>query len=105
MIRLLRNRGLGNSPTRVLKQLWENHTEEWLQRVQRYTDFCKAIVQSPGLLPMTFSEPPERAVVPSCKWLLSVYSQDILTRLEDIKANLTSTYGSILKLDSTKKVE
>ncbi|KAJ4923341.1 hypothetical protein JOQ06_026017 [Pogonophryne albipinna] len=28
-------RGLGNSPTRVLKQLRENHTEEWLHRVAR----------------------------------------------------------------------
>ncbi|XP_061077259.1 uncharacterized protein LOC133111127 [Conger conger] len=29
---------------------------------------------------------------------------DILTRLEDIKAALTSTYGSTLKMDSTKKI-
>eukprot|EP00066_Takifugu_rubripes_P029371 XP_011618637.1 PREDICTED: uncharacterized protein LOC105419029 [Takifugu rubripes] len=35
VIRLLRERGLGNSPTRVLKQLRENHTEEWLNRVLR----------------------------------------------------------------------
>ncbi|KAF1384232.1 hypothetical protein PFLUV_G00140580 [Perca fluviatilis] len=44
VIHLLRERGLGNSPTRVLKQL----------------------------LPMAFPETPEPAVVPSCKWLLSV---------------------------------
>ena len=105
MIRLLRERGLGNSPTRVLKQLKENHTEEWLQRVARYTTECVDFLQRPGLLPMVFPEPPEPAVVPSCKWLLSVYSQDILTRLEDIKAKLTSVYGTILKMDSTKKVK
>ena len=70
-----------------------------------YTGNCVAFLQRPGLLPVTFPEPPERAAVPSCRWLLSVYSQDILTRLEDIKANITSTYGSILKMDSTKKVE
>ena len=62
-------------------------------------------LQRPGLVPMTFPEPPEPAVVPSCKWLLSVYSQDILTRLEEIKARITSTYGTILKMDSTKKVK
>ncbi|XP_030266267.1 uncharacterized protein LOC115577368 [Sparus aurata] len=104
VIRLLRERGLGNSPTRVLKQLGENHPEEWLQRATRYTTECLDFLQRPGLLPMAFPEPPEPAVVPSCKWLLSVYSQDILTRLEDIKARITSTYGSILKMDSTKKI-
>ncbi|XP_056224227.1 uncharacterized protein LOC130163830 [Seriola aureovittata] len=104
VIRLLRERGLGNSPTRVLKQLRENHTEEWLHRVARYTTECLDFLQRPGLLPMVFPEPPEPAVVPSCKWLLSVYSQDILTRLEEIKARITSTYGTILKMDSTKKI-
>ncbi|MEQ2289570.1 hypothetical protein AMECASPLE_034493 [Ameca splendens] len=60
--------------------------------------------QRPALLPVTFPEPPQLDVVPSCKWLLSVYSQDILAKLEDIKAHITSTYGSILKMDSTKKI-
>lgn len=102
---MLRERGLGNSPTRVLKQLRENHAEEWLHRVARYTTECVSFLRRPGLLPVDFPEPPEPAVVPSVKWLLSVYSQDILTRLEDIKAHITSTYGTILKMDSTKKVE
>ncbi|XP_029682372.1 uncharacterized protein isoform X3 [Takifugu rubripes] len=104
VIRLLRDRGLGNSPTRVLKQLRENHTEEWLNRVARFTTECVDFLQRPGLLPMVFPEPPQPAVVPSCKWLLSVYSQDILTRMEDIQARITSVYGSILKMDSTKKI-
>ncbi|KAI4792192.1 hypothetical protein KUCAC02_033552 [Chaenocephalus aceratus] len=100
VIRLLRERGLGNSLTRVLKQLRENHTEEWLHRVARYTTECVGFLQGP----VTFPEPPEPAAVPSCKWLLSVYSQDILARLEEIKARITSTYGSILKMDSTRKI-
>ncbi|KAM9715533.1 uncharacterized protein ACNS7B_021836 [Menidia menidia] len=104
VIRLLRERGQGNSPTRVLKQLMENHTEEWLHRVGRYTTECVSFLQRPGLLPVVFSEPPEPAIVPSCKWLLSVYIQDILTRLEDVKAHITSIYGTILKMNSTKKI-
>ncbi|XP_028428572.1 uncharacterized protein LOC114552072 [Perca flavescens] len=32
------------------------------------------------------------------------YSHDVLTRLEEYKARITSTLGSILKMDSTKKV-
>ncbi|XP_034460728.1 uncharacterized protein LOC117773137 [Hippoglossus hippoglossus] len=104
VIRFLRERGLGNSPTRLLKQLKENHAEEWLHRAAKYTTECVDFLKRPALLPLSFPEPPEPAVVPSCKWLLSVYSQDILTRLEDIKARITSTYGTILKMDSTRKI-
>lgn len=70
----------------------------------RYTTECVDFLRQPGLVPIVFPEPPEPAVVPSCKWLLSVYGQDILTRMEDIKARITSICGTILKMDSTKKV-
>ncbi len=92
---------LGNSPTRVIKQLRENHSEQWLHRLARYTTQCVDFLNQPGV---KFQEPPEPTVVPSCKWLLTVYSQDILTRLDEIHARITSTYGSVLKMDSTKKV-
>lgn len=95
---------MGNGPVRIIGQLKENHTEEWLQRVSRYTSMCVAFLDNPGLLPLHFQEPPPLVPVPSYKWLLTVYSQDILNRLDHIKASITSTYGSILKMDSTKKV-
>ncbi|CAL8239792.1 unnamed protein product, partial [Gadus morhua 'NCC'] len=38
VIRMLRERTLGNSSTRLAKQLRENHGEEWLQRVARYLE-------------------------------------------------------------------
>lgn len=40
----------------------------------------------------------------SCQWLSSVFCQDMLSRLEEVKAAITSVYGRILKVDSTKKV-
>ncbi|KAK5618929.1 hypothetical protein CRENBAI_007686 [Crenichthys baileyi] len=86
VIRLLQERDQGNSPTWILKQPKENHTEEWLQHVSRYTAECMGFLQGPGMLPVTFPDPPQLDVVLSCKRLLSVYSQDILARLEDIKA-------------------
>lgn len=104
VIRLLRERGLGNSPSRIILQLKENHSEEWLQRVARFTSQCAAFMDSSQLLQPHFQEPPVPVVLPTYKWLLVVYSQDILNRLEDIKAKITSTYGSILKMDSTKTV-
>ncbi|XP_078134337.1 uncharacterized protein LOC144535660 [Sander vitreus] len=51
-----------------------------------------------------FPPPPQMPPLPSAVWLLTVYSHDILTRLEEYKARITSTLGSILKMDSTKKV-
>ncbi|XP_074535646.1 uncharacterized protein LOC141797859 [Halichoeres trimaculatus] len=104
VIRLLRERTLGNGPARIVSQLKENHSEEWLQRVGRYTSECIAFKSNPSLLPPKFQEPPQPEVIPSFKWILTVYSHDILNRLEDINAHITSTYGSILKLDSTKKI-
>lgn len=95
---------MGNGPLQVLKHLRENYTEEWLNCVARYTTECVDFLQHSEMLPRAFPEPPEPAVVPSCKWLFSVYRQDVLTRLEDIKARITSTYGTILKMDSNKKV-
>lgn len=104
VIRLLCERGLGNGPVWIIGQLKENHSKEWLQRVARYTAECAAFMAIPSLLPQPFQEPPEPVVLPGYKWLLVVYSHDILNRLEDIRANITSTYGCILKMDSTKKV-
>ncbi|XP_064820251.1 uncharacterized protein LOC135538214 [Oncorhynchus masou masou] len=42
--------------------------------------------------------------VPSPVLLLTVYSRDVLSRLDEVKARVTSIFGSILKMDSTKKV-
>ncbi|KAI7807662.1 hypothetical protein IRJ41_008259 [Triplophysa rosa] len=104
LLRLLRERGMGNGPVRIIGQLRENHSEEWLKSVARYTSECVAFLDNPGLNPLHFQEPPPLAPVPRYKWLLTVYSQDILNRLHHIKASITSTYGSILKMDSTKKI-
>ena len=35
---------------------------------------------------------------------MHVYCLDVLHRLQDIKASITSVFGSVLKLDLTKKV-
>ncbi|KAJ4922561.1 hypothetical protein JOQ06_016565, partial [Pogonophryne albipinna] len=42
--------------------------------------------------------------LPSPIWLLAVYGYNELTRLDEYKARITSTFGSILKMDSTKKI-
>ncbi|KAI7804786.1 hypothetical protein IRJ41_020324, partial [Triplophysa rosa] len=89
VIRFLRERGLGNSPTQVIKQLHENHSEEWHKCLARYTTQCVDFVNRPGVL----------------QWCQAGNGfSDILTRLDEIHARITSTYGTVLKMDSTKKI-
>ncbi|KAJ8340737.1 hypothetical protein SKAU_G00353700 [Synaphobranchus kaupii] len=104
VIRFLRERTLGNSPTRLVRQLKENHSEEWLKRLCWYLAACSDFVARPSLLPVKFQETPEPIAVPSHRWMLAVYGRDILSRLDHIKASITSTFGSCLKMDSTKKI-
>ena len=43
--------------------------------------------------------------LPKAGWLLTVYCRDVLSLVEEVKAYITSTFGSVLKIDSTKKVK
>ena len=102
---MLRERTLGNSSTRLAKQLRENHGEEWLQRLARYMELANDFARRPGLFPVVCQRPPEPIAVPTNRWLLTVYGKDLMSRMGHIKASITSTFGSILKMDSTKKVK
>ncbi|KAL8581619.1 hypothetical protein ACOMHN_049175 [Nucella lapillus] len=42
--------------------------------------------------------------LPGFSWLQTVYVKDVLQRLDDVKASITSTFGHMFKLDSTKKI-
>lgn len=105
VIRLLRDRTLGNSPARLVRQLKENHGEEWLNRLAHYLGECADFVDRPSLNTVVCQEPPEPIDIPTSRWLLSVYGRDILSRIGHIKASITSIFGNILKMDSTKKVK
>ncbi|XP_077091354.1 uncharacterized protein LOC143742378 [Siphateles boraxobius] len=104
VIRLLQDRTLGNSPARLVRELKENHGEEWLNRLAHYLGECADFVDRPSLFPVVCQEPPEPIDIPTSRWVLSVYGRDILCRTDHIKASITSTFGTILKMDSTKKI-
>ena len=36
--------------------------------------------------------------------MLDVYTEDVRSRLPQLKAAITSTYGRVIKIDSTKKI-
>ncbi|XP_051250139.1 uncharacterized protein LOC127359931 [Dicentrarchus labrax] len=89
----LRERTRGNSPTQLYNKLCEAHTEAWMRRSIHYLSVMEPFA-SLGVV-RRCTPPPN---------LLLVYCHDILSRLEDVKARVTSIFGSILKMDSTKKV-
>ena len=49
-------------------------------------------------------EPPSRIPLPKPKWLLTAYFKDVLCRLDEVKSQITPTFGKVLNIDSTKKV-
>lgn len=103
-IRLLRDQMLGNSPARQVRQLKENHGEEWLNWLAHYLRECADFVNCPSINPVVCQEPPEPICIPTSRCLLSVYGRDIFCRMDHIKDSITSVFGTILKMDSTKPV-
>ncbi len=87
--------------------LQERHADVWLQKTVQYLKDCKWIasaVNSSLILPVTFETAPSMPSVPKHRWLMQVYAQYVLQRLDEIKATITSQYGQIFKMESTKKV-
>ena len=101
--RLLRERTAGNGPQQLEKRLAEQFFEAWLRKSAAYLTDCKALVGR-GLVTRTFPQMPIQPDPPKYKWLQGVYVRDVLDRLPEIKASQTSVFGTILKMDSTKKI-
>lgn len=101
---MMRERTMGNSVTQLYKKLQEQHSEAWMKRVLQYLTACEPFTRSTVVRPSVFAEPPCLPALPKPKWLLAVYARDVLSRLHEVKAKITSIFGSVLKMDSTKKV-
>ena len=85
----------------------EQHSEKWLQKSVQYLTEGKYFAEASKsglILAQDFEEPPQFVPVPKYKWFLTVYVQDMMSRADYIKAPITSTFGRIIKMDSTKKI-
>ena len=96
-------RTLGNGVSRLRSYLVEQHTRDWMVRWTQYLSVQRKCL-GPGVAAPQLSVPPAMHPVPSLMWLMAVYVRDALPRLEEAKARVTSIFGDILKMDSTKKV-
>ncbi|XP_048848221.1 uncharacterized protein LOC125718410 isoform X2 [Brienomyrus brachyistius] len=100
---LMRQRSLGNSVSVLYNKLREQHSETWMARTLQYLAVCDRF-QVPGADVRQVAPPPAMVPVPSPQWLLTVHAEDVRARIGEMKARVTSIFGSVLKMDSTKKV-
>ncbi|CAB1445244.1 unnamed protein product, partial [Pleuronectes platessa] len=101
VVGMMKARTLGNSASRLRAALLEQHTVDWLLRILRYLSVLDQL-QLPGVALQQVTVPPLRAVS-NVPWRISVYTKEALGCLEETKARVTSVFGDILKIDSTKK--
>ena len=107
VLSFLRSRTLRNSPTALQNCLFELHSEHWMGRNVEYLEDCSkykngiAGLQNPDTI---FDKADKFRVVPSARWFLSCYVRDVWARLDSMKASITSVFGQVLKIDSTKKI-
>ncbi|GFS07735.1 hypothetical protein ElyMa_006576000 [Elysia marginata] len=87
------------------RKLQEHHYTNYLEKTIRYQcalgKFAAQFVSRP--VSAAKALPPYRPV-PTARWLLDVYVSDVHSRLEVLKAKVTSTFGTILKMGSNKRV-
>ncbi|XP_051532972.1 uncharacterized protein si:ch73-112l6.1 isoform X1 [Myxocyprinus asiaticus] len=100
IVRLMRGQTPGNSATTLYRHLRVRHKEQWLVQSAEYFSVLNKF-QDPSTLTARL---PQMMPLPSPSLLLSVYVKDVLARLGEMKARVTSIYGSILKMAYTKKV-
>ena len=103
----MRSRTIGNSSTALQRNIQELHRQAWLRKVLSYTSDCdhhrKGVLSLMQPLP-NYERPPVFKRLPTATRFLAAYVRDVYTRIDVLKTAATSAYGSVLKIDSTKKV-
>ncbi len=103
IVKLMRERTLDNSSTKLQKQVTEQqHTESHMSRALQFLQAREPfeVQSSKGLfnLPRPGQNVPPVPAIPKPSWFLAVHLRDILSRIEMTKAKITSTFGEILKM-------
>lgn len=107
VVRLLRDRTEGNTMTKVWRQIQENHYEEYLQRKDLYTTLLMTLLKPGGIvsaLGHQFEAPPPPRELPSACLLRHAFLLSEASNVQDYRTQILSTFGTVLKMDSTKKV-
>ncbi|CAL8266760.1 unnamed protein product [Boreogadus saida] len=103
VIAMLKERTLGNGVSRLRASLVEQHSRDWMQRSIAYLSVLRKL-RGPGAAQKDDVSLPTFVKVPGLTWFCWVYVLEAVTRLDETKARVTSIFGDILKMDSTKKI-
>lgn len=106
-VTLLRPRTAGNSSSYLQQAFQEVHSEDWARRCCDYFTDCeihKRVTGSHRQSQAAYLPPPPFSPLPLAQWFETVHANDVVAHLDELKGVITSTFGRILKLDSTKKV-
>ncbi|XP_037619327.1 uncharacterized protein LOC119484539 [Sebastes umbrosus] len=107
VVRLLRDRTEGNTMVKVWRQIQENHVEEYLHRKDLYTTLLMTVAEPGGIVSAfshTFQAPPPQRELPSARLLRHAFLLSEANNVQDYRNQILSTFGTVLKMDSTKKV-
>ena len=107
-VTMLKPRTAGNSSSYLQKALEEVHSEEWARRTIDYLSDCELHKRRSSIYQCeeaVYELPPPFCPLPLAQWFETVHANETLAHLDEMKGVITSTYGRILKLDSTKKVQ
>ncbi len=107
LVCLLRDWTEGNTMVKVWRQIQENHFEEYLHRKDLYTTLLMTITKPGGIvsaLGHTFEAPPPPRELPSARLLRHASLLAEANNVQDYRNQILSTFGTVLKMGSTKKV-
>lgn len=107
MVQLLMDQTEGNTMVKVWRQIQENHVEEYLHRKDLYTTLLMTLLKPGGIvsaLGHKFEAPPPQRELPSARLLRHAFLLAEANNVQDYRNQIISTFGTVLKMDSTKKV-
>ncbi|KAL0963392.1 hypothetical protein UPYG_G00305770 [Umbra pygmaea] len=92
---------------KVWRQVQENHMEDFYQRNDLYTTLLMALVKPGGIVFALghgeFQAPPPPRELPCAQLLRHAFLLAEADNVQDYRSQILSTFGTILKMDSTKK--
>ncbi|XP_069115959.1 uncharacterized protein [Argopecten irradians] len=106
IVTMMKPRTQGNSSSYIQQSVHELHSEEWGRCCLLYMADCELHKKGAMITgaATTYQQPPPFRPLPLAQWFQTAHSHEILDHVEEMKGVITSTYGRVLKLDSTKKV-
>lgn len=70
--------------------------------MERYLQYLSVCDRFQGTTMRPITPPAPMLTVPTANWLLSVHTENVQPWYGELKASVTSVFGSILKMESTK---